>query len=54
MSIQDQVDHLIDTRPGRELMVPTYDETAHPVVDGLVHRSGAPLRRTWCSPTPAG
>ncbi len=40
MSIQDQVDHLIDTRPGRELLVPTYDDAAHPVVDGLVYRSG--------------
>lgn len=40
MSIQQQVDDLIDTRPGRELLVPTYDATAHPVVDGLVYRSG--------------
>ncbi len=40
MNIQEQVDRLIDTRPGRELMVPTYDDPAHPVVDGLVFRSG--------------
>lgn len=40
MSIQDQVDALIDTRPGRELLRPAYDEVAHPVVDGLVYRSG--------------
>ena len=40
MSIQDEVDRLIDERPGRELLPPTYDETAHPVVDGLVYRSG--------------
>jgi len=40
VNIQEQVDHLIDTRPGRELLVPTYDDAAHPVVDGLVYRSG--------------
>ncbi len=40
MNIQEQVDHLIDTRPGRELLVPTYDDPAHPVVEGLVYRSG--------------
>jgi alkyl sulfatase BDS1-like metallo-beta-lactamase superfamily hydrolase len=40
VSIQDQVDHLIDTRPGRELLVPAYDDPACPVVDGLVYRSG--------------
>jgi alkyl sulfatase BDS1-like metallo-beta-lactamase superfamily hydrolase len=38
--IQRAVDDLIDTRPGRELLTPTYDEHAHPVVDGLVYRSG--------------
>ncbi len=40
MNIQEQVDHLIDTRPGRELLTPTYDDPAHPVVDRLVWRSG--------------
>ncbi len=40
MNISEQVDHLIDTRPGRELLTPTYDEIAQPVVDGLVYRSG--------------
>ena len=40
MSIQDEVDRLIDERPGRELLTPTYDETAYPVVEGLVYRSG--------------
>ncbi len=40
MSIQQEVDHLIDTRPGRELLTPVYDDPAHPVVDGLVYRSG--------------
>ena len=40
MSIQDEVDRLIDERPGRELLTPTYDDPARPVVDGLVYRSG--------------
>ena len=40
MNIQEQVDHLIDTRPGRQLLTPVYDDPAHPVVDRLVYRSG--------------
>ncbi len=40
MNIQEQVDHLIDTRPGKELLTPVYDDPAHPIVDGLVYRSG--------------
>jgi alkyl sulfatase BDS1-like metallo-beta-lactamase superfamily hydrolase len=40
VNIQQQVDELIDTRPGRELLTPAYDEEAYPVVDGLVYRSG--------------
>lgn len=40
MNIQEQVDHLIDTRPGKELLTAVYDDPAHPVVDGLVYRSG--------------
>ncbi len=40
MNVQAQVDHLIDTRPGKELLIPTYDDPAHPVVDGLIYRSG--------------
>ena len=40
MNIQQRVDHLIDTRPGKELLIPTYDDTAHPIIDGLVYRSG--------------
>jgi glyoxylase-like metal-dependent hydrolase (beta-lactamase superfamily II) len=40
VNISEQVDHLIDTRPGRELLRPVYDDPAHPVVDGLVYRSG--------------
>jgi len=38
--IQEQVDHLIDTRPGRELLRPAYDDPAHPIVDGFIYRSG--------------
>jgi len=40
MNIQEQVDQLIDTRPGRELLTPTYDDPAYPIVDGLIYRSG--------------
>ena len=40
MNIQEQVDQLIDTRPGRELLTPAYDDPAYPIVDGLIYRSG--------------
>jgi glyoxylase-like metal-dependent hydrolase (beta-lactamase superfamily II) len=40
VNIQEQVDHLIDTRPGKELLTPVYDDPAHPIVDGLLYRSG--------------
>ena len=40
MNIQEQIDHLIDTRPGKELLTAVYDDPAHPIVDGLVYRSG--------------
>jgi alkyl sulfatase BDS1-like metallo-beta-lactamase superfamily hydrolase len=40
VNIQQQVDHLIDTRPGKVLLTPTYDDPAYPIVDGLVYRSG--------------
>jgi alkyl sulfatase BDS1-like metallo-beta-lactamase superfamily hydrolase len=40
VNIQQQVDHLIDTRPGKELLRPAYDDPAHPIVDGLIYRSG--------------
>ena len=39
MNIQEQVDHLIDTRPGKELLTPVYDDPAYPIVDGLIYRS---------------
>ena len=38
--IEAEVDRLIDTRPGLELMEFPYDEVAHPIVDGLAYRSG--------------
>ena len=40
MNIQQQVDHLIDTRPGKELLTAVYDDPAFPIVDGLIYRSG--------------
>lgn len=40
MNIHQQVDHLIDTRPGKELLTAAYDDPAHPIIDGLVYRSG--------------
>ena len=39
MTIEQQVDSLIDTRPGRELMQPVYDDPAPAVAEG-VYRSG--------------
>jgi glyoxylase-like metal-dependent hydrolase (beta-lactamase superfamily II) len=40
VNIEERVDHLIDTRPGKELLTPAYDDPAYSVVDGLVYRSG--------------
>ena len=40
MNISEQVDHLIDTRPGKELLTPAYDDPAYPILDGLLYRSG--------------
>jgi glyoxylase-like metal-dependent hydrolase (beta-lactamase superfamily II) len=37
--IEEQVDHLIDTRPGRELLRPVYDDPAVAVAEGI-YRSG--------------
>jgi alkyl sulfatase BDS1-like metallo-beta-lactamase superfamily hydrolase len=39
MDIEEQVDALIDTRPGRELLQPVYDDPAHAVAEGI-YRSG--------------
>ncbi len=40
MSIQDEVDRLIDDRPGRELLNPDYDEKAVPLCDFIFRSSG--------------
>ena len=40
MSIQDQVDRLIDERPGRELLNPDYDEKAVPLCDFIFRSAG--------------
>jgi glyoxylase-like metal-dependent hydrolase (beta-lactamase superfamily II) len=40
MSIQDQVDRLIDTRPGKELLSFVHDEKAHRVNDFIYRSSG--------------
>ena len=40
MNIEEQVDHLIDTRPGRELLRPVYDDPAHPVGEGIFRSGG--------------
>lgn len=39
MDIQDQVDRLIDQRPGKELLRPVYDDPAHAISD-ILFRSG--------------
>ena len=40
MSIQDDVDRLIDERPGRELLNPDYDEKALPLNDFIFRSAG--------------
>lgn len=40
MNIQQQVDHLIDTRPGKELLRAVYDDPAYPVGDGIFRSGG--------------
>src|SRR5690242_3140111 len=40
-NIQEQVDRLIDERPGKELLTPAYDDAAHRVADDPpIFRSG--------------
>ena len=39
MTIQEQVDHLIDTRPGKELLTAVYDDPAYRISD-VIFRSG--------------
>jgi glyoxylase-like metal-dependent hydrolase (beta-lactamase superfamily II) len=39
VTVEDEVDRLIDTRGGKELLRPAYDDHAHTVADGI-YRSG--------------
>ena len=39
-NLQAAVDHLIDTRPGKVLLTPVYDDPAFPIIDGFIYRSG--------------
>jgi glyoxylase-like metal-dependent hydrolase (beta-lactamase superfamily II) len=38
--IDKAVDRLIDERPGAELLLPRYDDPAHPVADGIWRSGG--------------
>jgi len=40
MTIQDQVDRLIDERPGRQLLTPVYEDPAHRITDTIYRSSG--------------
>jgi glyoxylase-like metal-dependent hydrolase (beta-lactamase superfamily II) len=40
VKIQEQVDRLIDTRPGRELLRAVYDDPAYPVAEGIFRSGG--------------
>ena len=40
MTIQDQVDRLIDERPGRQLLTPVYEDPAHRIADIIYRSSG--------------
>jgi alkyl sulfatase BDS1-like metallo-beta-lactamase superfamily hydrolase len=40
MTIQDQVDRLIDERPGRQLLTPVYEDPAHRISDTIYRSSG--------------
>ena len=40
MSIQDDVDHLIDTRPGKQLLAHNYDDEAVAIEPGFIYQSG--------------
>ena len=39
--IQQQVDHLIDTRPGKELLQPNYEDVAYEVAPSIYRSNGA-------------
>jgi glyoxylase-like metal-dependent hydrolase (beta-lactamase superfamily II) len=40
VSVEDEVDRLIDERPGAELLLPRYDDPAHPVADDIWRSGG--------------
>jgi glyoxylase-like metal-dependent hydrolase (beta-lactamase superfamily II) len=40
MTIQEEVDRLIDDRPGRALLRPAYDDPAHPISDAIFRSGG--------------
>ncbi len=40
MTIDDEVDWLIEHRPGKELLIPRYDDPAHPVTEFLFRSGG--------------
>jgi len=40
VNVQEQVDRLIDTRPGRELLRAVYDDPAYPVAEGIFRSGG--------------
>jgi glyoxylase-like metal-dependent hydrolase (beta-lactamase superfamily II) len=40
VSIEDEVDRLVDERPGAELLHPRYDDPAHPVAEGIWRSGG--------------
>ena len=39
--IEQQVDHLIDTRPGKELLQPNYEDVAYEVAPHIYRSNGA-------------
>ena len=49
MSVQDEVDRLIDERPGRELLNPDYDEKALSLGEGIYRSAGT---SAWHMPLP--
>jgi alkyl sulfatase BDS1-like metallo-beta-lactamase superfamily hydrolase len=46
MTIDDEVDRLVDERPGKELLVPRYDDPAHRVTEFLYRSAGTTA--TYC------
>ena len=53
VSIEDEVDRLIDERPGAELLHPRYDDPAVEVVEGI-WRSGGTTVGYWSAARPDG